>query len=126
VTVRIDPIPVRWDRALCEDFSADGPLESFYEINAEGVVIRQIDLEGHDRTPITASRLAEWWEAQGWVQQAGTPELAAYRRRYGGIAELTVHDWDPGYPGEPITPERFEEELQRARSALEEGPPHAS
>lgn len=118
--VELDLRPVRWDRAVREEGDVEGaPIIFLFEVNAEGLVLRQVELAGPDHEPIAASSAEEWWEAQGWVQQAATPALIEYERTFGRLAEGSVHDWGPDYPGEPIPSSEFERAWSGARRHLE-------
>lgn len=56
----------------------------YFEVDAGGWVIRQIELEGPGLTPIAAASLAEWQRARdaGWLDE--------YDSRFGITAELPV------------------------------------
>jgi hypothetical protein len=59
----------------------------YFEVDAEGWVIRQVELEGRDLTPIAAASLAEWQRAY----DAGC--LDEYDSRFGITAELPLSEW---------------------------------
>jgi hypothetical protein len=65
-------------------------------------VIRQVELEGPELTPIAAVSLAEWQRAH----DAG--RLDEYDSRFGITAELPVSEWE-GHDPEQLTSEEFEE-----------------
>lgn len=75
----------------------------YFEVDAQGWVQRQVELQGPEATPLVAASLAEWQRAH----DAGRP--AAYERRFGLTAEPPVPDWR----GTPRVPdgERFRADL---------------
>lgn len=118
--VHLDLHPVRWDRARWAEGDVEGtPIDFLMEFNADGVVLRQIELAGPAPEPIAAASAAEWWEAQGWVRQAPTPAVVEYERLYGVVAEGSVGEWGPDYPGESISSQEFERVWVEAREHLE-------
>ncbi|MBL8777535.1 MAG: hypothetical protein JNK12_16455 [Acidimicrobiales bacterium] len=117
--VELDLRPVRWDRAVWEEGDVEGaPMVFLFEMNVEGNVLRQVELAGPDQTPIAAASAAEWWEAQGWVRQAATPATIAYEQRFGGLAEGSLHEWGPDYPGQQVSSDEFERAWTAARQHL--------
>jgi hypothetical protein len=74
----------------------------YFEVDAEGWVIRQVELQGPELTPIAAASLAEWQRAR----DAG--RLDEYDSRFGITAELPVSEWE-GRDPEQLTFEEFEE-----------------
>ncbi|MEV6701620.1 hypothetical protein AB0M68_31430 [Streptomyces sp. NPDC051453] len=83
----------------------------YFEVDAEGWVIRQIELEGPDLTPIAAASLEEWQRAH----DAG--RLNEYDSRFGITAELPVSEWE-GHEPQPLTAEKFEEVWKTARRQI--------
>lgn len=83
----------------------------YFEVDAEGWVIRQIELEGPDPTPIAAASLEEWQRAH----DAG--RLDEYDSRFGITAELPVSEWE-GHDPLPLTSEEFEEVWRTARQHI--------
>nr|BFD87035.1 hypothetical protein StreXyl84_64360 [Streptomyces sp. Xyl84] len=83
----------------------------YFEVNAEGWVIRQVELEGPELIPIAAASLAEW---QG-ARDAG--RLDEYDNRFGITAELPVSEWE-GHDTERLTSEEFEEVWAFARRQI--------
>lgn len=71
-------------------------------------MIRQVELEGPELTPIAAASLAEWQRAD----DAGC--LDEYDSRFGITAELPVSEWE-GHDPEQLTSEDFEEVWGPAR-----------
>ena len=64
----------------------------YFEVDADGRVTRQVELQGPLEKPIAAASLAEWEAAQ----QAGT--LADYEATFGTTAEVPVQEWDAHEP----------------------------
>jgi hypothetical protein len=117
-----DVVPLRWDRAVWEEGDVEGaPIVFYFEFAADGGVLRQVELAGSGEIPIAAASRREIWEAQGGKHQAETPQLAAYRAQFGGLAEGSRHDWDDDYPGESISHEEFERVWVAARNHLVSG-----
>ncbi|MDX5562841.1 hypothetical protein PYK79_03875 [Streptomyces sp. ID05-04B] len=84
----------------------------FYcEVDAEGWVTRQIELEGPELIPIAAASLDEWQRAQA----AGC--LAEYDNRFGITAELPVAEWE-GHDPEQLTFEEFEAVWETGRRQI--------
>nr|WSX54348.1 hypothetical protein OG409_00275 [Streptomyces sp. NBC_00974]WSX54886.1 hypothetical protein OG409_38635 [Streptomyces sp. NBC_00974] len=83
----------------------------YFEVDAEGWVIRQVELEGPELTPIAAASLAEW---QG-ASDAG--RLDEYDSRFGITAELPVSEWE-GHDPEQLIFEEFEEVWGSARRQI--------
>lgn len=117
--VELDRQPVRWHRAV----RGEGDVESarivfLFEVNGEGVVLRQVELAGPDQVPIAAGSAEEWWEAQGWLRQATTPGLMKYEETFGRPPEGSIHEGGAEYPGEAITADEFECTWTAARQHL--------
>ncbi|WMX48905.1 hypothetical protein RGF97_16140 [Streptomyces roseicoloratus] len=87
----------------------------YVEVDAEGWVIRQVELEGPELPPIAAASLAEWQRARG----AG--RLDEYDNRFGITAELPVSEWE-GHDPEELTLDEFEEVWDSARRQIAVGP----
>lgn len=87
----------------------------YFEVDAEGWVIRQVEFEGPELTPIAAASLAEWQRAR----DAG--RLGEYDSRFGITAELPVSEWE-GHDPERLTSEEFEEVWGRARQQIASQP----
>ncbi|MGW4722758.1 hypothetical protein [Streptomyces sp. NPDC004291] len=83
----------------------------YVEVDAEGWVIRQVELQGPAATPIAAASLDAWQR----VQEAG--RLAEYEGRFGITAELPVSEWE-GHDPEELTSDRFEEVWDAARREI--------
>lgn len=87
----------------------------FFELDAESWVIRQIELQGPELTPIVAASLREWQQAR----DAG--RLAKYDSMFGGTAELSASEWE-GHDPQPLTCEEFEEVWDTARRQITDRP----
>jgi hypothetical protein len=87
----------------------------YFEVDAEGWVIRQVELEGPELTPIAAASLAEWQRAY----DAGC--LDEYDSRFGITAELPISNWE-GHDPEQLTFEEFEEVWGSARRHIASRP----
>lgn len=59
----------------------------YFEVDEDGWVTRQVELQGPGLTPIAAASLAEWQQAH----EAG--RLDEYDTRFGITAELPVSAW---------------------------------
>ncbi|EST32815.1 hypothetical protein [Streptomyces niveus] len=86
----------------------------YFEVDAEGWVIRQVELEGPELTPVVAASLAEWQRA------CDAGRLDEYDRRFGITAELPVSEWE-GHDPEELTSEEFEDVWVRARCRIASG-----
>lgn len=90
---------------------AEEDIWFYCEVDTEGWVTRQIELQGPDLTPIAAASLAEWQQAYA----AG--RLAEYDNRFGLTAELPVSEWE-GHEPEQLTFEQFEEIWDSSRRQI--------
>jgi hypothetical protein len=87
----------------------------YFEVDAEGWVTRQVELQGPELVPIAAASLDEWWKAQ----EPG--RLDAYDHRFGITAEAPVSEWE-GHEPEALTSEQFEEVWGPARRQIASRP----
>ncbi|MFF3430589.1 hypothetical protein [Streptomyces sp. NPDC002602] len=83
----------------------------YLEVDAEGWVDRQVELQGPELVPIAAASLAEWQRA--W----DTGDIGAYESRFGITAELPVSEWE-GHDPEELTLDEFEEVWDSARRRI--------
>lgn len=83
----------------------------YFEVDSEGWVTRQIELQGPEMAPIAAASLAEWQRAY----DAG--RLDQYDSKFGITAELPVSEWE-GHDPEQLTSEEFEEVWGPARRQI--------
>ncbi|WP_392676306.1 hypothetical protein [Streptomyces sp. LN785] len=83
----------------------------YCEVDAEGWVTRQIELQGPALTPIAAASLSEWQQAQDGGR------LDEYDHRFGITAERPVSEWE-GHNPEGLTSEEFEKAWAMARQQI--------
>ncbi|MCP9985593.1 MULTISPECIES: hypothetical protein [Streptomyces] len=83
----------------------------YFEVDAEGRVVRQVELEGPELTPIAAASFVEWQEA------CNAGRLDEYDSRFGSTAELPVSEWE-GHDPEQLTSDEFEEVWNSARRQI--------
>ncbi|MGP4049377.1 hypothetical protein [Streptomyces sp. 2A115] len=91
---------------------AEEDIWFYFEVDGDGWVTRQVELQGPLEKPIAAASLTEWEAAQ----QAGT--LADYEATFGVTAEVPIHEWDPHDPPE-LTVAEFEDVWLTARSVCQ-------
>jgi hypothetical protein len=106
--------PVRWLTSYFED---DDVL-FYFEFDEDGWVLRQVELEGPNRTPTTAAALSEWPDPAA----DGLDAQGAYMARYGVVGDQPLGSWEPDFPLEEISADEFEEVWRTARASLEEKP----
>ncbi|MFD9454064.1 hypothetical protein ACFWBC_13325 [Streptomyces sp. NPDC059985] len=87
----------------------------YFEVDAEGWVTRQVELEGPQLTPIAAASLTAWQQA------CDAGRLDGYDSRFGMTAELPVSEWE-GHDAEELTSDEFEEVWGSARLRIVVGP----
>ncbi|MFE0520825.1 hypothetical protein [Streptomyces sp. NPDC058954] len=78
----------RWFRS----YWAEEETWFYFEADAGGQIVRQVELQGPLQRPVAAASLAEWEAAR----QAGT--LADYEATFGATAEVAVHEWEAHDP----------------------------
>ncbi|GGO49150.1 hypothetical protein GCM10012287_25820 [Streptomyces daqingensis] len=83
----------------------------YFEVDAEDRVIRQVELEGPELTPVAAASLAEWLRA------CDTDRLDEYDSRFGITTDVPVSEWE-GHDPEQLTSEEFEEIWNSARREI--------
>ena len=113
--------PVTWERrsgsserAVWEEGDVEGaPIVFYFEFAADAVCSVKLSWPGAERSRYTAASRRETWEAQGGKHQAETPQMAAYRAQFGGLAEGPRHDWDDDYPRGVDQPRRVRASLGR-------------
>lgn len=86
-----------------------------FEVDAEGWVTRQVELQGAGLTPIAAASLDEWQQAH----DAG--RLAEYDSKFGITAELPISEWEDHDP-EQLTFGEFEKVWAAARRQIASRP----
>jgi len=85
----------------------------YFELDDDGWVTRQIELQGPDRTPIVAASLSEW------STELDAGRIQQYQARFGGVADKPIPA-DEINDYEPVPADAFEQLWQTARSHLEE------
>ncbi|WP_406495753.1 hypothetical protein OG936_17325 [Streptomyces sp. NBC_00846] len=83
----------------------------YFEVDAEGWVTRQIELQGPALTPLAAASLDEWQRARD------ADRLADYEAKFGVTAELPVSQWE-GHDPEWLTSAQFEEVWDGTRQKI--------
>lgn len=83
----------------------------YFEVDEDGMVSRQIELQGPDRVAVAAASLLEWHRAS----EAGV--LGSYESRFGFTASLPVSEWE-GHVEEILTAQAFEEVWTAARRQI--------
>ncbi|MGK5555868.1 hypothetical protein ACSNOI_30050 [Actinomadura kijaniata] len=96
------------------DYWADDDLWRYFEIDDEGFVRRQVELEGPDREANTACSLEEWEAAL----HAGT--IDQYSETYGMVDEWNFARGDHDDP-QPCGKAEFENVWEQARRACAAG-----
>ncbi|GAA1990453.1 hypothetical protein [Catenulispora subtropica] len=98
----------RWLRS----YWAEEDIWFYFELDARGYPIRQIELEGPALDPIVAASQSEWRTAM----QTGNGD--EYHAVYGSVGEGGIHDWEgDGFDPEDLTAAEFETVWARARAA---------
>jgi hypothetical protein len=106
--------PVRWLTSYFED----DDILYYFEFDEDGWVLRQVELEGPNRTPITAAALSEWPDPV----VDGLDAQRAYMARYGAVGDQPLPSREPDFPHEQISADEFERVWRKARASLEEKP----
>jgi len=100
-----------WIRA----YDGESDVWSHFELDDEEWALRQVDLQGPQRQPVTASSLAEVVEIRDRDDLAA---MAAYERQYGVLAEGTLRGWQEADGAADITRQEFESTWAAARETL--------
>ncbi|GAB2843427.1 hypothetical protein GCM10022221_48290 [Actinocorallia aurea] len=101
---------MRWMR----DHWADDNLWRYFELDDEGFIQRQVELEGPDREANTACSMDEWEAA---LRDGSSDQ---YYETYGMVDEWSFTRGDHEDP-QPSDKEEFESVWQQARRACEAG-----
>lgn len=101
-----------WIRA----YDDESDTWSYFELSDEGWALRQVDLQGPQRRPVTAASLAEVVEVRDHDDLAA---MAAYERKYGVLAEGSLHGWQDAGGAAEITQYEFESTWAAARETLD-------
>lgn len=89
----------------------------FLEIGDDGWAVRQVELQGPDRRPVTAPTLDE---VQHIRDYGGLADMLAYECQYGVLAEGDVRGWDEADQVVEISGGEFEQAWVTARGALDQ------
>ena len=84
----------------------------YFELDADGQVTRQVELQEPELTPLAAASLEEWQHAQE------TSRLAEYEANYGLTAELPFQEWE-GHEPQGLSADEFEGVWAAAREQIE-------
>ncbi|MES9512141.1 hypothetical protein ABWJ92_38190 [Streptomyces sp. NPDC000609] len=88
---------------------------SYFELDDEQWASRQVDLQGPERTAVTAATLGEVLHCRDHGDPAA---MAAHERRYGVLAEGDLTGWDDADGPAEITEDVFERIWAAARLRL--------
>jgi hypothetical protein len=102
--------PIRWLRSYWDEED----ILFYFELDADGWVLRQVELQGPTQTPISAAALSEWPDPV----TDGLDAVRQYIARYGGIAEKPMPA-DLDFPHEDTSAEEFDNVWRDARARLE-------
>ncbi|MFE3635020.1 hypothetical protein [Streptomyces sp. NPDC059168] len=85
----------------------------YFELDADGYVIRQVELQEPGNKALAAASSADWQEAHR------DGRSAEYERLYGLTAEPPISEWE-GHDPQSLSPDEFEIVWSTARSELED------
>jgi hypothetical protein len=88
-------------------------VQFYFELDADGYVIRQVELQEPGSKALTAASLAEWQEAQR------DGRSAEYESVYGLTAEPPISEWE-GHDPQALSADEFEIVWSTARSELQD------
>jgi hypothetical protein len=100
---------MRWPRCFWDEEA----IWFYFELDTDGYVIRQVELQEPGNNALAAASLAEWKEAQN----AG--RVAEYERAYGLTAEPPASEWE-GYDPEWLSVNEFESVWVTARQQIQD------
>ncbi|NNJ03099.1 hypothetical protein HHX38_02925 [Streptomyces sp. PKU-MA01144] len=101
-----------WIRA----YDGESDVWSYFELDGEEWALRQVDLQGPQRRPVTAASLAEVVEIRDCGDLAA---MAAYERQYGVLAEGALRGWQEADGAAEMTRQEFESTWAAARETLD-------
>jgi hypothetical protein len=101
-----------WIRA----YDGESDVWSYFELDGEEWALRQVDLQGPQRQPVTAASLAEVIEIRDYGDLA---VMAAYERQYGVLAEGALRGWQESDGAAEMTRQEFESTWAAARETLD-------
>jgi hypothetical protein len=99
----------RWVRCFWDEDA----VWFYFELDTDGYVIRQVELQEPGSKAVAAASLAEWQEAQ----RAG--RLAEYDSVYGLTAESPISEWE-GHEPQWLSVDEFEIVWSTARRQLQD------
>ena len=102
---------VRWLKSYWEDED----ILFYFEFGEDRWVLRQVELKGPMRTPISAAALSEMPDAR----TEGLDAVRENEERYGGLADQPMPE-ELDFPHEDISADEFEDVWRTARAKLEE------
>jgi hypothetical protein len=98
-------------------YYAEEDLLSYFELDEEEWALRQVDLRGPDRRPVTAATMAEVLHLRDHADLAA---MQAYERRFGVLAEASLIGWETVPGAAEVPAQEFERIWALARAAIEE------
>jgi hypothetical protein len=101
----------RWIRT----YDGESATWSYFELDDEQWASRQVDLQGPERTPVTAAALGE---VQQCRDHGDATSMSAYERQYGVLAEGALTGWEDADGAAEITEDTFERIWSAARLRL--------
>lgn len=101
----------RWVRCFWDEEA----VWFYFELDADGFVVRQVELQEPGSRALTAASLAEWQVAErdGWS--------ADYENVYGLTAEPPISEWE-GHDPQQLSADEFEIVWSTARRDLQDRP----
>lgn len=102
---------MRWLKAYWDE----DDLELFFEVDADLVVLRQVELRGPSRVPTVAAALAELPDAN----REGIDAVCRYEARYGVLSDQPLGELDVDFPHVEVSRAEFERVWARARAHLD-------
>jgi hypothetical protein len=99
----------RWLRCFWDEES----VWFYFELDADGYVIRQIELAEPGGNVLAAASLDEWRQARS------ADRSAEYEKTYGSTAEPPIGEWE-GYEPHWLSAVQFEAVWSRARQRIQE------
>jgi hypothetical protein len=99
----------RWVRCFWDEEA----VWFYCELDTDGYVIRQVELQEPGNKALAAASLVEWQEAQR------DGRLAEYESVYGLTAELPISEWE-GHDPQRLSADEFEVVWSTARRQLQD------
>ncbi|WP_411083844.1 hypothetical protein [Streptomyces sp. cmx-18-6] len=101
-----------WIRA----HDGESDVWSYFALDGEEWALRQVDLQGPQRRPVTAASPAEVIEIRDCGDLA---VMAAYERQYGVLAEGALRGWQESDGAAEMTRQEFESTWAAARETID-------